>query len=79
MKIFLFRLSRVLSVITVLLLLYFFNMIYDGFDNRENWKWYGIFSIIIFSYLIFVPILTYNWMSFGKFTFWIKSPNKENE
>ena len=79
MKVFLFRMGRVFCILTLLMLLIFNYLIILSLLNDEEWKWYGIFSYITVSFLIFVPILTYHWISFGKFTFWIKDPNKENE
>ena len=67
-NIILFRLSRVISSIVFILLFYSFCYFFDRnrFYFEDN---LGLLSIFI--------LLIYNWLCFGKFTFWIKSPNKE--
>ena len=78
MKQFLFRLSRLLSVIIipiVFLLLTFFilGVVNSNIKDTEDW-WF----IIILTLGLFSIILIFNWLSFGKFSIWIKNPNKEN-
>ena len=78
MKQFLFRLSRLLSVIIIpiiFLLLTFFilGVVNSNITDTEDW-WF----IIILTLGLFSIILIFNWLSFGKFSIWIKNPNKEN-
>ena len=78
MKQFLFRLSRLLSVIIIpiiFLLLTFFilGVVNSNIKDTEDW-WF----IIILTLGLFSIILIFNWLSFGKFSIWIKNPNKEN-
>tara|TARA_B100000963_G_scaffold239811_1_gene209758 strand:+ start:979 stop:1221 length:243 start_codon:yes stop_codon:yes gene_type:complete len=75
---FLFRLSRLLSVILIpiiILLLTFFilGVVNSNIKDTEDW-WF----IIILTLGLFSIILIFNWLSFGKFSIWIKNPNKEN-
>ena len=78
MKTFLFRFSRVLSILTILMLFIFngsvFFLIY-----KVSGETYGIISYIISTVVIFIPILIFNWLCFGKLNIWIKKSVLENE
>ena len=78
MKQFLFRLSRLLSVILIpiiFLLLTFFILGVINSNIKDTEEWWFIFILILG---LFSIILIFNWLSFGKFSIWIKNPNKEN-
>lgn len=81
MNIFLFRFSRLISLIihtisvcTFLVYAYFYIETYPN----QYIEWRTVAQFIFF--LIILPqfsILIFNWLSFGKITLWIKSPRDE--
>jgi len=77
MKTFTFRLSRVIAILTLLILLmcniFIFFQVWTG-----GGEWYGILPYIILTVVVLIPIFIFNWLCFGKFSFWMKNPNKEN-
>ena len=78
MKEFLFRLSRLLSVIIipiVILLLIFFILGVVNNNVKDTDDWWFVITLTIFLISI---ILIFNWLTFGKFSIWIKNPNKQN-
>ena len=73
MKNFLFRLSRLFSVLTFIIL---FGLTIHFFRECDK---FGEYMITLFMMFLFsIPIISFNWLCFGKFTFWIKNPNTEN-
>ena len=75
MKNFLFRLSRLIFISSIIIHLSMnVIMFLDGVNIKEFTMFFLLFTTI-FS----IPTLIFNWLCFGKFTFWIKNPNKENE
>ena len=73
MKMFLFRFSRLISVLIFILVI----GISIGFFSRGHYS--DLLGIPTFGIPLLCLILIFNWLCFGKFTFWIKNPNKENE
>lgn len=81
MKIFLFRFSRLISIIfhtisiaTFLLYTYLYIVTYPN----ENAEWFLVARNIFFlTILPQLSILIFNWLSFVKVTLWIKFPKEE--
>jgi hypothetical protein len=80
MKTFLFRLSRLISIIGhtvgVIAILFF---AYTVIENQDGYKyWNGIRVISSLFLTIILPqiiILIFNWLSFGKLSLWVKKIN----
>ena len=76
MKIFLFRLSRLISIVIFIIVIGLSLMLMFRYSHMDIESILFILSVNLgFTALIII----FNWLSFGKFTFWIKDPNKENE
>ena len=80
MNIFLFRLSRLLSVGIFIIIIGLSLIMIDRTSSiyREFYT-EGIFSIFLINLVFLLLILVFNWLCFEKFTIWIKKPNKENK
>ena len=74
MKMFLFRLSRLFSILTFVTIFVLIIIFFRDCDIFEE------YMVTLFGmFLVSIPIIIFNWLSFGKFIFWIKNPNKGNE
>ena len=80
MNLFLFRLSRLLSVGIFIIIIGLSLIIIDRTSSiyREFYT-EGIFSIFLINLGFLLLIFVFNWLCFEKFTIWIKKPNKENK
>jgi ribose/xylose/arabinose/galactoside ABC-type transport system permease subunit len=75
MKIFLFRLSRLISVVSILLCLAIGIVTYlliNDIDLAVEWT----FIILLFTLTLMVPMV-FNWLCFGRFSVWISKTDTE--
>ncbi len=80
MNIFLFRLSRLLSVgMFIIVIGLLIIMIDRTFSIYREFHSEGIFRILLINIGFLSLIFVFNWLCFQKLTIWIKKPNKENE
>ena len=80
MNIFLFRLSRLLSVgMFIIVIGLLIIMIDRTFSIYREFHSEGIFRILLINIGFLSLIFAFNWLCFQKLTIWIKKPNKENE
>ena len=76
MKMFLFRLSRLISILIFILVI----GITIGFlDDFSRGDYFDLLGIPTFGIPLLCLILIFNWLCFGKPTLWIKNPNTEHE
>jgi len=75
MKIFLFRLSRLMSVVSILLTLTVGIVTY--FENQNKYWNETILITLLFSLTLIVPII-FNWLCFGRFSVWISKTVTEH-
>ena len=82
-----YRVSRLLSVITIILWVWFLALTYEFIESeyidsglvldtghfllRTNVFWYSLVSASI--------LLSFNWLAFGKISVWIKKPAPKDE
>ena len=80
MNIFLFRLSRLLSIgIFTIVIGLSLIMIDRTFSIYSEFYSEGILSILLINVGFLLLIFVFNWLYFAKLTIWIKKPNKENK
>ena len=85
MKTFLFRFSRLLSIISYLVIFIGISLIFIHIEDllKETYwesEWYTILEFFVMFFLIPITInLTFNWMIFGKVTHWIKIIDEEEK
>jgi hypothetical protein len=73
MKMFLFRLSRLFSILTFVTIFLLIIIFFRDCDIFEE------YMVTLFGmFLVSIPIIIFNWLCFGKPTLWIKNPNTEN-
>ena len=86
MKMFVFRLSRLISVIFItIIVIYLLLGIFAIFLNFEKFIYeLNTMSVLLFKYvmltflIVVAPILIillFNWLTFGKLSLWLKNPN----
>ena len=80
MNIFLFRLSRLLSVGIFIIIIGLSLIIIDRTSSIYS-EFYseGIFRIFLINIVFLSLIFVFNWLCFEKLTIWIKKPNKKNK
>ena len=80
MNIFLFRLSRLLSVGIFIIIIGLSLIMIDRTSSIYS-EFYseGIFRIFLINIGFLLLILVFNWFCFKKLTIWIKKPNKKNK
>ena len=80
MNIFLFRLSRLLSVGIFIIVIGLSIIMIDRTSSiYREFHSEGIFRILLINIGFLSLIFVFNWLCFQKLTIWIKKPNKENE
>ena len=80
MNIFLFRLSRLLSVGMFIIVIGLSIIMIDRTSSiYREFHSEGIFHILLINIGLLSLIFVFNWLCFQKLTIWIKKPNKENE
>ena len=84
MKMILFRLSRLLSVVSICVTTLGFwlisSLIIENDYVNPYYNWYGLaeaVGVLVIGPIAFILIL--NWLCFGRLSIWIKNPNTENE
>ena len=80
MNIFLFRLSRLLSVGIFIIIIGLSLIMIDRTSSIYS-EFYseGIFRIFLINIGFLSLILVFNWLCFKKLSIWIKKPNKKNK
>ena len=68
MKIFLFRISRVISIICFYLIFFMLLETFNKSNSTIEWLTWNIFSCVMF---LIVPFI-FNWFCFGSLSIWIK-------
>jgi len=83
MKMILFRLSRLISVVSICITTLGFWLISSLIIKHDYanpyYSWYGLaeaVGVLVISPIVF--ILIFNWICFGRLSIWIKNPIKEN-
>ena len=80
MNIFLFRLSRLLSVGMFIIVIGLSIIMIDRTSSiYPKFHSEGIFRILLINIGFLSLIFVFNWLCFQKLTIWIKKPSKENE
>jgi hypothetical protein len=80
MNIFLFRLSRLLSVGMFIIVIGLSIIMIDRTSSLySEFHSEGIFRILLINIGFLLLIFIFNWLCFQKLTIWIKKPSKENE
>lgn len=75
MKNFLFRLSRLISIVTFVIVIGLFLITILSYSHMDL---EGILYILLVNLGFISLIIIFNWLCFGKLTLWIKNPNTEN-
>ena len=80
MNIFLFKLSRLLSIGIFIIVIGLSIVMIDRTSSKYR-EFYseGIFHLLLINIGFLLLILFFNWLCFEKLTIWIKKPNKENK
>ena len=80
MNIFLFRLSRLLSVGIFIIIIGLSLIMIDRTSSIYS-EFYseGIFHIFLINIGFLSLIFVFNWLCFEKLTIWVKKPNKKNK
>ena len=80
MNIFLFRLSRLLSVGIFIIIIGLSLIIIDRTSSIYS-EFYseGIFRIFLINIVFLSLIFVFNWLCFKKLTIWVKKTNKKNK
>ena len=78
MNIFLFRLSRLLSIgIFIIVIGLSLIMIDRSFSKYSEFYSEGIFRILLINIGFLLLIFTFNWLCFEKLTIWVKKTKQE--
>ena len=72
MKQFLFRLSRLFSILTFVILFVLIIFFFRECDKFEE------YMVTLFGmFLVSIPIIIFNWLCFKKITLWIEKPTQD--